>query len=457
MMDPVRAETYLRVLAESELRRPRSSRHDPGPMRIWLAATALIAAGGIDDETVQQILADLGDAVALRPGRAPRFPGVAPRHHRAQVWPHSAAGPARAGTGLRAVPAGVTLTLSPEHEGWRGEYRLLALVVAEGYAALTVAARWVAPAGRAISRRPSHAPFDQVGAVDDQGRSYRASLWDRGLEDGREWWDAYLGLSPAPSPGTRRLDIRTGTDGTQVQMDLAAPPTPAAVIADPAPSVSAAAWLLGRAAEALLSAGRSAVMTGVSGRVAEVAQALTEGGAVPAGEPALARLATLAAALGVDLGVPGAGHAPLPEEWTSILGARGASDGPQGVAPFAVTLPEVDGARFALAGLRSWRAGATLHVLARGWRPYGWGWLAFAGRPDEGPPDPPMSWQARDSTGRWHMVEQMNWGDAGDGVTHIQAHLTPALHPAATSLDVIITGVSSRVRATVPLHWQTAR
>jgi hypothetical protein len=35
-------------------------------------------------------------------------------------------------------------------------------------------------------------------------------------------------------------------------------------------------------------------------------------------------------------------------------------------------------------------------------------------------------------------------------------HLVPPLHPAATSLEVIVTGASGRVRATVPLHWQAA-
>jgi hypothetical protein len=325
----------------------------------------------------------------------------------------------------------------------------------EGYAAVTVAARWVTRAGRPVSPRPSYVPFDQLDAVDDQGRSYDVSVWDRGLEDGREWWDAHLALSPAPPPGTRRLDIGTGTDGTRVRLDLAAPLTPAEVVAGPAPPIGAAARVLGRAAEALLSAGRSAVMTGVSDRVAQVTRALIEGGAVPAGEPALAQLAALATALRLDLGIPGSGHTPLPEAWTSILGTRRASDGPQGVAPFAVTLPEVDGAVFTLAGLRSWREAATVHVLAQGWQPYGWGWLAFGGR-DDGPPDPPISWQARDSTGRWHLVEQMNLGDRSDGVVQIQAHLTPPLHPAATSLELIVTGISSQVRATVPLCWQAA-
>ncbi len=465
-VDPKRAEAYLRVLAESELRRLASpSRHDPRLARMRLAATALVAAGAIDAETAQRVLADFADAVALRPGLLPEVSGIASPYWLARTRPHSLArtrpqrapGPADQGSQLHAVPAGVTLPLLKEHEGWRGEFRLLALVTADSYAALTVAARWVARAGRPASRRPSHAPFDQVGVVDDQGRSYHASLRDRGLEDGREWWDCHLRLTPAPPPGTRWLDISPETGGPQARIGLAGPPTPAGASSDAAPPASAAARLLDCAAEALLSAGRSAAMTGVSSRVAQVAQALTEGGAVPAGEPALARLAALAAGLGLDLGVPGVAHASVPDAWASILSARGACDGPQAVASFAVILPEVDGAGFTLAGLRSWRQGATLHVLARGWQPSGWGWLAFGGRPDDSPPDPPVSWRARDSAGRWHMVEQMNWGDGDDGTTQIQAHLTPPLHPAATSLEVIITGVSSRVRATVPLRWQTLR
>jgi hypothetical protein len=320
-----------------------------------------------------------------------------------------------------------------------------------------VAARWAGHNRRPVSGRPAHAPFHQVGAVDDRGRSYRTSLWDRGLEDGREWWDGHLGLSPAPPAGTRWLDIGPGARGAHVRIDLVAQPTPAEVTAGPAPPTSAAARLLDRAAEALLSAGRSAPMTGVSHRVAAVMQALAEGRAVPPGDPAMARLAALGSALGLDLAQPGAGGTSVPEAWASILAARGARDGPQAIAPFAVTLPELDGASFALAGLRSSREGATLHALARGWQPHGWGWLAFGDRLDDIPPHPSLSWQARDSTGRWHIAEQMSWSDAGGGTAQIQAHLIPPLHPAATSLEVILTGTSGRVRVTVPLRWQTPR
>jgi hypothetical protein len=34
-----------------------------------------------------------------------------------------------------------------------------------------------------------------------------------------------------------------------------------------------------------------------------------------------------------------------------------------------------------------------------------------------------------------------------------QLELTPPLDPAATALDIMVTGQSSRVRATVPLDW----
>jgi hypothetical protein len=455
-VDPVGAETYLRLLAESELRRPASSRRGPGAERIWLAATALIAVGGIDQEAAHHVLAEFEAAAALR-GKAPGMPGTAGHYRPVSARPQSAVRPAGPSASLCTVPVGAALPLPPEREGWHGEFWLLALVIADGYAAVTVAARWAGQTRRSASGRPAHAPFHQVGAVDDQGRSYRASLWDRGLEDGREWWDGHLGLSPAPPAGTRWLDIGPGARGAHVRIDLDAHPAPAEVTAGPAPPASAAARLLDRAAEALLSAGRSAPMTGVNHRVAAVMQALAEGRAVPPGDPALARLAALGSALGLDLGQPGTDRASLPEAWASILAARGARDGPQAIAPFAVTLPELDGASFALAGLRSSREGATLHALARGWEPRSWGWLAFGHRLDDTPPDPSLSWLARDSTGRWHIAEQMVWGDGRNGTAQIQAYLIPPLHPAATSLEVILTGTSGRVRVTVPLHWQTPR
>ena len=74
-MDRERAETYLRQLAEAELRRARTlpAARIPGPQntaRLALVAPALVAVGAVDAGTADQIRADLELAVAVRqPGQ----------------------------------------------------------------------------------------------------------------------------------------------------------------------------------------------------------------------------------------------------------------------------------------------------------------------------------------------------------------------------------------------------
>ena len=123
-----------------------------------------------------------------------------------------------------------------------------------------------------------------------------------------------------------------------------------------------------------------------------------------------------------------------------MLSGSRCQDGPQGVVPAAVVMPEIDGARFVLAGLSSWERQATVLVFA-------WGW-ALA--PREFRPRQPFSWWARDDAGRWHVGRVRP--DGVDGGT-FQLELTPPLHPAARSLDIILTGRSDRVTATLPLAW----
>ena len=47
----------------------------------------------------------------------------------------------------------------------------------------------------------------------------------------------------------------------------------------------------------------------------------------------------------------------------------------------------------------------------------------------------------------------MSWGAASQTRGMIKMYLTPPLHPAATALDVFVTGPRQQVRATVPLRW----
>ncbi len=105
-MNRERAETYLRQLAEAELRaRTLPAARIPGWQntgRLALAEPALVAAGAVDAGTADQIRADLELAVAVRqPGQqnqaSPGQRGLSPdaRKQLAGLVPTLPAGPAR--------------------------------------------------------------------------------------------------------------------------------------------------------------------------------------------------------------------------------------------------------------------------------------------------------------------------------------------------------------------------
>jgi hypothetical protein len=121
-MNRERAETFLRLLAEAELRDPLArsptaagSADSPSvtlPVRVARVAWALTAVGALDIETAEGILADVEFALAARgrPGR----PGPGRAMTVGRAWPHGPSGP-----GLRprqfAASAGVlgVLGVSP--------------------------------------------------------------------------------------------------------------------------------------------------------------------------------------------------------------------------------------------------------------------------------------------------------------------------------------------------------
>jgi hypothetical protein len=479
------AETYLRLLAEAELRRaPVFPGPGSQPHRVALAATALVSAGAISLDTAWWVVADFQAACALRTGGPPSAmltlspPGWQARSlgrlgpsGQLMAARRSAAtfvtSPPRPGwipppppvpaepEAPAAVPIGTTLPLPAEREGWYGELLLLALARTGTGAAITVAARWAGQTRRSAGPRPRHAPFHEVAAVDDRRVSYRAALWDMGIEDGREWWDCHLGLTPAPPDGIRWLDIGPGARGRYVRVELAAPDWAGGIATHPVAPAATGARLLDRAGDELLAAGPASRAAGLSlaARVTLLITDLTGSGVLAADDPAVARLLGLGWRLGVDLGLAADGRVPraaLPETWHSMLADGAAADGPVGAAAFAANLPEIGGAWFSLAGLRSDRDGATLHVMASGWAPQGNGWVVHGLGPHNDPGQTPLTWRARDSTGRWHLISAMHWGSQ-QGM--IQMRLVPALHPAATSLDVIVSDGRRQVSATVPLDW----
>ena len=465
------AETYLRLIAEAELRqRPVISGPGPHPHRVWVTATTLAAAGAIRPDVAWQVVSEFEISAWLRGGNVRPVISSLHRPHWATQYGATQYGATQYGatqhgasrqtTGGPDVPTavrvGATLSLPAEREGWYGEFCLLSLARTEAQAALAVAARWAGQTRRAAGPRPQHVPYHQVGAVDDRGISYRASLWDMGIEDGRDWWDCHLGLDPAPAPGTRWLEVGPGAQGQRVRIDLTAPPGAVQIVTEPVPPVSTATRLLDQMGDDLLSLEASKQASHqLEARIAQIIQDLIGSCALRADDPAVLRLAGLGWRLGLDLGFGGPVPASaMPPAWVSVLADAHAQDGPDAVASFAADLPEIGGSRFALAGLRSARGGATLHVMAAGWEPRGQGWLVHGTGPDGEPLDVSLSWRARDSTGRWHLVSGMNWGVASQARGMIKMYLTPPLHPEATSLDVILSGLECRVQATVPLDWE---
>ena len=134
----------------------------------------------------------------------------------------------------------------------------------------------------------------------------------------------------------------------------------------------------------------------------------------------------------------------LPAAWADVVQNRHRRDGRAAVAAGAVVLPELDGARFVVAGVRSHAAGVELDVL-------GWG-LRVGPRPLEDSGVRLWSWSARDSQGRWHVADEGRFSGS-DFYADMSLRLVPPLHPDATSLELILSGRSGQVTATMPLDW----
>lgn len=459
-MDSTAAETHIRLLAESELRRavasPRYSWLDEdfklggeppqeaGLLRVRAALSALCHVGVLGRDAAGRLAGEFTDALAARglheagtllipaPAAAPTGPALAA----------SPGGGAPAGR-YQAIPVGVVVPA--EREGHQGEVHVQALVIGPGRAAVVTsfASTWreaARPAGDTPAAQPSFPPFGGSGLTDDQGGSYRLTL-----EAGEGGWyeSGVLGLSAVPPAGTRWLDLPV-IPGQSVRIGLTgAPAIP--VRAEARSPRLPGEMLLGAVADTLLGGGQ---LVGMGARLlatglAEVAGALTAAGTLAPDSPAVTRLAVLCQRRAIEVRGPWAaraGAAELPGPWASVLSGSRRQDGPRGAAPAAVVLPEIDGARFILAGLASWERQATLLVFAWGWRP----------QPREFQPQQPFSWWARDDTGRWHVGRATAHG-APAGTFSLE--FSPPLHPGATSLDIILTGRSGRVTATVPLAW----
>ena len=468
-MNRGRAETYLRQLAETELRRATA----PGALsrgagRLPLVAQALVAAGAADVGTADQIQAELDLALAARYQAAGATPQALARLHgvrapRAVTETFTASGQAS----WQVVPAGQVIRIRDGEI--RGELGLLAYLQTARGGRFTAAGWMHGPAPGPGARAPhSHLLVSrQFTAADDKGASYTLRFSFRAGMTGSAVWAGVLDLRPDPPHEIGWLDLRTAPGGpaTRIRLDPPDPQIPAPEVTVTRTAHSPGELLLDViAARILTSAG--AVPQDGPGQLASaelrafvgdgpghIVAALQAADALPASSPAPGQLAGLCALLGITghgIAVPPA--AGLPERWLSMLTHDHArkpevTPAPGSCAATAAELPEVDGVRLAVLGLHQAERGTILHLHAGGvtmeddWE------YNRAVRPL------PALW-IRDHADRWHATGDYAPRSLGEGgeVT-LEVAITPPLEAGTPRIDLVAAGLSAQVQAKLPLRW----
>jgi hypothetical protein len=466
-----RAETYLELRAEAELRRRVRSAAGglvsaadvtASVMDIRWAGEVLRDAGVLAHGTALRIAAKLEMALAVR-ARSDRrrlalrldwafsaqgdesLTQASQRRYHGPAWP------------MRVVALGRKLPIHDERAPC--DLYLMTLVSTQSEAVVTVAQRmhWPADGSSAdleiLGAGIQHLPFGQLDAVDDQGTRYRLQF---SLGDGRaDTWRGLMMVSGAPPPEASWLDLVA--DGTRlIRLDLrpdgwAHAAAPAEVTIEETPRVAPGEHLLAAEAETIMASAWDAQGPASDRRLGELIRLLADAGAIAADSETPGQLAALCERLGLTgHGISAAPAAQLPGRWASVLAQRGAASAcphQEISAPLGTLLPDVEGTRFALTGLTSAAGESYLDLVASGLPeragagPYGWG----SG----------FGWWLRDDTGGWHTA-------AGNGVAMrslgeaaaFSLRLVPPLVSCPDTLEVAVTGLASRLRAVVPVRGE---
>ena len=470
-----RAETFLRLLAEVELRRATAQPEDRAVVagcasRVMRVAGALTAVGMFGEEVTGPVLDNFEVALAMRRIRSPASYG---RGLRSWMW---SAPPLSAPTAPDvAVPVGQVIPVHGEEVS--GEVTLLSYAQTASGALLTFVARpgqlrpvdpdgpWEtmpARSGSPAVRRRGRVmiPYRQFTAADDRGASYQMSYQGNGSRPG-EWT---VRLYPDPPRDLSWLDLSTtpGQSAARIKLTPAGRP---AVTVSPV-TRSAGEQLLDNIAMRLLTTGavfpqfvlivltemalleRPGPLPDTADGLGHVIAALQASGVLPLRSPVPGQLAALCARLDVTgHGITAPPARDLPEPWLSVLAQRQrATARPvsvrDGCAAVAAALPDLDGTRLSILGLTSSADGTVLHAHGSGLTHYYYGW------PEKNLA--PAIW-IHDSRGRWHATRADSYHE-GDITMHLQ--VVPPLSPGTDRIEILLAGQSAEVRATLPLRWQ---
>jgi hypothetical protein len=474
-MDRERAETFLRLLVETELRRAAARPGDRTTVagcltRVMRVARVLTAVEALGDELAGQVLDDFELALGVRGAPTPGHPARPLR-----CWlggPHQRRPP---GVPDRVVPVGQVIPVHGEQV--TGEVTLLSYAQTQAGALLTFVTRpgqlrpvdpdgpWVTmpalPGRPAVRRRgPVMIPYRQFSAADERQTNYQMNYHGNGGRPG-QW---ILRLWPDPPRNLNWLDLTTTPGEPPVRVGLTAAP-PAAVTVRRITG-SPAEQLLNNLAMRLLVTGaifpqdmlilltelaleRPGPLPGTVDGLGDAIAALQASGALPPASPGPGQLAALCARLnltGHGITVPPADD--LPEPWLGMLRHRQrtteqTTPGRDGCAAVAVALPDLAGIRLSILGLTASADGTILHTYASG--PMSG---AYHGTPERNLA--PAIW-IHDSYGRWHATRV---DGACDGDITMRLEVVPQLSHGTAWIEVIVAGSSAEVRTTLPLRWQ---
>ena len=453
-MSRERAETYLRQLAEAELRARTwpaaliaGRGQDPG--RLALVEPALVAAGAIDAGTADQIRADLDLAVAVRqpgqenqasPGQGGLPPDARMQQTRLMHNPSRRAGtvtsyfpglaaayprPARHRAPWRVVPVGQVIPIRDRD----GHHELLLVA----YLQSADGARFTIGDGR----------FGGLTAVDDHGASYQLECrWGHAA--------ALLVLRPDPPRQIRWLDLITtpGEPATRIDLD---PQIPAPELTVTRTAHNPGELLLDVIAARILCAGAASFVADQPGRIVA---ALHASGALPPASLVPGQLAGLCARMGnPGHGITAPPAADLPEPWQHVLTDldRQPEAGPGIAAATIAELPELDGARITILGLHHCTVvgrynsvtQSIVHMLVTGVRPEDDWTFGRVVRPL------PALW-VRDSSGRWHATRTQGVGPSPSSrEVIVWLAIVPELDSSTPWIDVVATGRSAEAVARI--------
>jgi hypothetical protein len=494
-VDHERAETHLRRVAESELRRVfaeqaaqsgipslgqlLSARHSQHDTRVIRIAKALTAVGAIEADRAEAIQADFELALAARQNGPLQLPDVlrvaTVRRQLARQQKYGAsksagkasapgkAGAAGSGGAIGSVAAAgglagrvvlIGMMFPVDGETARGELYLLSYAHTRAGARFTgvmqIRGRWDGDF--------SHFGLNGPVATDDKGNHYTFDFSGQSHSDLE--WPGEIILEPEPPPDIRWLDLTIG--GTVRRIPLEATSRPPETTVTPDSHSPGEHYLHGIAAQ--IFAGlpvfthslrrhsplfRPVLANHLTDGLGDIIAALQSAGALSPLSLVPAQLATLCESLDItNHGITALPARDLPDPWLSLLTyyhrrKPGTATPGAGYAGAAVMLPELDGIRLSILGVHNGEDGTLVHVHASS--------ASAALTPDDDLVLP-LLW-IRDEGGRWHTTRKSYVNKLPGGEITARMEIFPPL-PRGNWIEVLAAGRSAEVRAEIPLTWR---